>query len=195
MSPEPQRPDIARDLLAGVQAAERNWHLPVAERAKATAAEISTMRHLDRANAHVLRRIVLTHGWPGRSLVGEEAARAAWLIALHADDDPAFQLSALRLINEAVRHGEATLQQWAHLYDRCCVHQGRPQLYGTQHRYGPAGLVPHPIAEPHNLDARRASVGLPPYAERAERIRRHHTGHPTTDPPGPAEPLTGRCSA
>lgn len=36
-------------------------------------------------------------------------------------------------------------------------------------------LKPHPIAAPEKLDSRRSQVGLPPFADQAERPRRHHT--------------------
>lgn len=40
-------------------------------------------RHGDRLTA-----ITTEHGWPTASTVGEEAARAAWLVAQHAADRP-----------------------------------------------------------------------------------------------------------
>ncbi len=115
------------------------------------------------------------HGWPGRTLVGVDAARAAWLIALHADDVE-FQKLALAELADAATAGEAEPAQWAHLYDRCCAIAGIPQLFGTQFRYGPEGIQPYPIAEPDTLGRRRAQYGLEPYAAKAESLRRHHAG-------------------
>ncbi|WP_411142326.1 DUF6624 domain-containing protein [Streptomyces sp. x-80] len=174
-----QRPDIGRDLLARAEAARRHWRLPAPRHAHLSDVEADAMKHVDRANTQVLRRIVAEHGWPGRTLVGEEAARAAWLIALHADDYEV-QKALLRVLTEAVRQGEATQAQWAHFFDRCCVQEGRPQIYGTQHRYGPAGIEVLPIHEPDRLDARRAGVGLPPYAVSSQALHQHHT-EPDTD--------------
>ena len=51
--------------------------LSVAERMEAA--------RIDVANTDRLRAITAEHGWPGRALVGEEGAEAAWLIAQHAD--------------------------------------------------------------------------------------------------------------
>jgi hypothetical protein len=47
------------------------------------------IRQLDRRNAKRLDEIVDAHGWPGKSLVGEDGAHAAWLIAQHAVHDRA----------------------------------------------------------------------------------------------------------
>ncbi|MER6379931.1 DUF6624 domain-containing protein [Streptomyces sp. NPDC001127] len=85
----------------------------------------------------MLRRIVTDHGWPGKTLVGEDGAEAAWHLALHADYDPALQQLALGLLAAAVEEGEATIQQWAHLRDRCSVNAGQPQVFGTQHCRSP----------------------------------------------------------
>ena len=174
-SPGPSRPDIARDLLAHAESARAAWRIPAIQRPATPADELATMRTAERDSAQALRDIVAEIRWPGRSLVGDEACQAAFMIALHADHDTAFQNALLRLLHEAARNGEATAAQWAHLHDRCLVHSARQQLYGTQHWFSPDGrLEPHPIADPGNLEARRAKVGLPPFAEAAERLRRHH---------------------
>ncbi|MFD4482377.1 DUF6624 domain-containing protein [Streptomyces sp. NPDC058257] len=177
MTKEPQRPDIARDLLDRAGKA-REYRSKLA-RAELSQSEAAMGRHADHANAQILRRVMADHGWPGTSLVGEEAAEGAWQIVLHADHVPDFQRLALRAMTTAVEHGEATIQQWAHLHDRTNINSGHPQIYGTQYRYGPAGVEPLPIHEPENVDARRASVGLPPMsAAFAEVRRRHHTREP-----------------
>ncbi|WP_274558099.1 DUF6624 domain-containing protein [Streptomyces spiramyceticus] len=179
MTTKPHRPDIARDLLARAEAARQ--YRSKFTRGQLSQLEIDMGRHGDHSNASVLRRVVEKHGWPGRSLVGEYAADAAWQIALHADQETDFQRLALRLIATAVERGEATIQQWAHLYDRCCINAGQRQVYGTQHRYGDAGVEVLPVREPEHLDARRASVGLPPFATAHEAVRRRHAREPETD--------------
>jgi len=42
------------------------------------------MEDVHRRNARDLLAIVREHGWPGRTLVGEEAMHAAWLVLQHA---------------------------------------------------------------------------------------------------------------
>lgn len=172
MTTEPQRPDIARDLLDRASTA-REYRSKLAG-AELSEAEAAMGRHIDHANTQALRRVMADHGWPGRSLVGEEAAAGAWQIALHADHLPDFQRLALRTLATAVEHGEATIQQWAHLRDRANINSGDRQIFGTQYRYGSAGIESLPIHEPEHLDARRASVGLPPYSAALADVRRRH---------------------
>lgn len=62
-----------------------------------------TARHGDRLN-----EIMDEYGWPTAELVGEEAARAAWLIAQHADRQLDVQRRALRLMRQAVSAGSAS---------------------------------------------------------------------------------------
>ncbi|HEX4954216.1 MAG TPA: DUF6624 domain-containing protein [Thermoanaerobaculia bacterium] len=125
------------------------------------------MEALHRANAAQLREIVTAHGWPGRSLVGEEAAEAAWLIVQHAIGEPVFQREMLAVLQVEAQKGEVPAWQVAKLEDRVRSFEGRPQRYGTQFDWDEAGqMSPWPeIEEPEAVDERRAAVGLPPLAE------------------------------
>lgn len=121
-------------------------------------------RRIDAQNADRLRQILSDHGWPGKSLVGDQGAHDAWLIAQHADRDPAFQRQALELLAEAVAHGEAKPRELAYLTDRVRVNEGREQVFGTQMRPDENGVpVPAPIEDPERLDERRTRVGLGPF--------------------------------
>ena len=48
----------------------------------------------DADNTAFMRQVLAKCGWPRRSVVGEEAARAAWLLTQHADMDPQYQVLA-----------------------------------------------------------------------------------------------------
>ena len=123
-------------------------------------------RRIDAQNADRLRQILSAHGWPGKSLVGEQGAHDAWLIAQHADHDPAFQRQALDLLAAAVAQGEASTRDLAYLTDRVRVNERREQVYGTQMRPDENGLpVPAPIEGREGLDERRAEVGLEPFEQ------------------------------
>jgi Family of unknown function (DUF6624) len=87
---------------------------------------------IDVANTDRLRAIIAEHGWPGRVLVGDEGAEAAWLIAQHADSQLDFQREALALLERAVHDGDAPASHLAYLTDRVRMNEGRPQLFGTQ---------------------------------------------------------------
>ncbi|WP_306323901.1 MULTISPECIES: DUF6624 domain-containing protein [unclassified Streptomyces] len=118
-----------------------------------------TTRHGDR-----LGEIMDAHGWPTADLVGEEAARAAWLIAQHADRQLDVQRRALGLLAEAVAAGSATPRELAFLRDRTLVNEGREQIYGTQIAGVRDGApIPWPCAEPDRMDELRAEVGIEPF--------------------------------
>ncbi|GHF55552.1 hypothetical protein GCM10010218_41360 [Streptomyces mashuensis] len=119
-----------------------------------------TARHGDRLN-----EIMDAYGWPTARLVGEDAARAAWLVAQHADRQLDVQRRALELLGGAVADGEAAPRDLAFLLDRTRVNEGREQVYGTQIAGIADGApVPWPCEDPERMDARRAEVGIEPYA-------------------------------
>jgi len=118
------------------------------------------------SNAARLQAIMAEIGWPTERLVGERAAKAAWLIAQHAISLPDFQRSCLTFLAEAARERMVPLWQPAMLEDRIRVFEGRPQLYGSQLEPDAHGkLQPHAIEDPERVDERRHAVGLEPLAE------------------------------
>nr|WSX21134.1 hypothetical protein OG690_15730 [Streptomyces tubercidicus] len=165
----PQLPYVADELLRRL--ATDQYARGVRDDGSTAAPDFDLMRTVDADNTAALQRIIDEHGWPGHSLVGEQAANAAWLIAQHADLE--FQLRALVLLRDAVDRDEATPTQLAYLTDRCLLHQQLPQLYGTQYRDLGDGRGPQlwDVADPDTLDARRAEVGLGPQAEYETAIR------------------------
>ncbi|WP_327669440.1 MULTISPECIES: DUF6624 domain-containing protein [unclassified Streptomyces] len=180
---DPLRPDLARELIArSTQSAERRAKRL---RNQLDAVQLGQGRHADHADTKVLRRVLAEHDWPGHRLVGAEAARAAWSLALHADDDADFQRAATTLLERAVQDGDARVQHWAHLYDRTLVNSGRPQEFGTQQVLTARAVELCSVRAPGSLDQRRASVGLPPIAAALETVRRrlaqdHQTGDSST---------------
>ena len=124
------------------------------------------MERVHLRNAAALEKILDEHGWPGRTMVGDEGSEAAWLIAQHAISRPDLQRRCRDLLDHAVVNGEAPPWQAAHLIDRIRVNEGKPQLFGTQYDWDESGeLAPHPIEAPAEIDARRAEAGLVPLAD------------------------------
>ncbi len=120
----------------------------------------------DAARTARLAEILDEHGWPTYDLVGEDGEDAAWAIAQHSDQDPAFQRRALELLRAAVPQGQASPGNLAYLEDRVAVGAGRPQTYGTQVGCGPDGATPAtPLADEDAVDQLRAEAGLRPYAD------------------------------
>jgi hypothetical protein len=126
---------------------------------------------VDSANTGWLGELLATRGWPGRTLVGDEGALAAWLLAQHADRDPGLQQAFLGALREAVAAGEASPAHLAYLEDRVRLNAGQPQWYGTQFIHEGGELAPYPIEDPERLDKRRAEAGLEPFAAYEARLR------------------------
>lgn len=133
-----------------------------------------------------LKEVVAKLGWPGKTLVGKDGAKAAWLLVQHADAAPDFQKQCLALMERAVAAGEASEVDYAYLYDRVAVHEHRPQRYGTQFSDG----EPDPIEDPAHVDERRKALGLPTMAEYAEQMRRMYGSGAVAPPSEQAQWVT-----
>ncbi len=123
------------------------------------------MESVHRRNAARLREVLARVGWPGRALVGDDGASAAWRIVQHAIGEPTLLRGCLPLLQEAAARGEADPAEVAMLEDRIRVYEGRPQRYGTQYDWNDDGSAMVPmvgIEAPESLAERRAAVGLPP---------------------------------
>jgi len=164
--------DLRRELLAMVASDQEAREALIRGGIESPDAVSSAkVADIDRKNLVVIRRIIETRGWPGRSLVGEDGAQAAFLLVQHADAAPEFQKRCLPLIDAAFRAGEATGQDFALLTDRVLRADGKPQRYGTQVRVENGRLVVPPVEDEANLEPRRASVGLPPMKEYLDALR------------------------
>lgn len=120
---------------------------------------------VDEQNTAWLKDDIAKNGWFLISRDGPDADNAAWLMAQHADQDLPFQKQILALIEPLVARHESNAKNYAYIYDRVAVNEKRPQRYGTQGRCTEAGAwEPRETEKPGGLDARRASVGLPPEA-------------------------------
>jgi regulator of replication initiation timing len=119
---------------------------------------------IDHKNILQLEAIIKQYGWLNRSLVGQEASGAAFLIIQHAA--LSYQKRYFQLIQEAAAKNEAQPSDAAMLEDRILTHEGKKQIYGTQLRINneTSKLELFPIEDEENVDARRASVGMPPLA-------------------------------
>lgn len=118
---------------------------------------------VDDTNRERLKEIVRVYGWPLISMVGKEAASAAWLLAQHSDPEPQFQAECLSIM-ENLSSDEIARDELAFFEDRVRVNQGLPQIYGTQFYKRDGVFGPRPIEDPEHLDERREEVGLGSFA-------------------------------
>jgi hypothetical protein len=143
---------------------------------------IAEQREVDEANLQRLDEIVAEYGWPGKTLVGEEASNVARMLVQHADLER--QKRYLPTLKSAASVGEASAWGVAMLEDRIRVRGGQNQLYGSNFERGPDGKC-HvtPIDDPSHVDERRHAVGLPPMAEYLREIE-EQLGKPCLMEPG-----------
>jgi len=125
--------------------------------------------HLE--NAALLEQVFDAIGWPDRGRLEDDGAAAAFIILQHAISRPDVQRRGLALMLDAIPRGDANMMDAAYLSDRIAVFEGRPQLYGTQFDWFDGALSPSPLADPDDVEHRRASVGLPPLAEVTASLR------------------------
>ncbi|AVR96270.1 DUF6624 domain-containing protein [Pseudoduganella armeniaca] len=157
----PREPALRAELLAMMAQDQSTLDL-----------QTSDPQAFEAIQAHFQERIngiVAQHGWPTVSLVGEDGAKAAWLLVQHRDADRPYQLRILELMAPLVKTGEVSDANYAYLYDR--TH--RPQRYGTQGRCvreGRGGWEPFIIEDLPALHERRRDMGLPPIADYAARF-------------------------
>jgi Family of unknown function (DUF6624) len=170
------RPDLRAELLRRVE------H----EQAARRAGDMAAATRLDAANLPWLKRVIAEHGWPGRSLVGEDGAHAAWLLVQHATGDQAFQAHCLELLTAAAAQDEASQAAVAYLTDRVLMLAGEPQVYGTQLTGRDGQWVPKRLRDPGRVGELRAAAGLGPLAGYVADFR--------SDTP-PPEPAVTSCPA
>ncbi|MFF1690605.1 DUF6624 domain-containing protein [Streptomyces sp. NPDC058254] len=180
---EPQLPCMADELRRRM--AEDQYARGIRGAGQNVSADSDLLRIVDEANTRALARILETYGWPGITLVGQEAATAAWLIAQHAPLE--LQLRALPLLAEAAAHGQAPAWHVAYLSDRILMRQDQPQVYGSQYcdRDDGQGMRLWPLVDPDRVDERRTTVGLGPIAEYEAQIRATYAHTPTAPTSSP----------
>ncbi|QJW99006.1 DUF6624 domain-containing protein [Frigoriglobus tundricola] len=163
-----KNPKLREELLARVEKEQAARHRIIEANAagkKLNPTEFAQVLGLDKDNREWLKGVVEKHGWPGKSLVGEDGAHAAWLLVQHADPDLPFQKKCLDLMKAVVKAGEVEKKDLAYLTDRVLSNEGKKQLYGTQLVQADGRMVPKPIEDEDKVDERRKEVGLQSLAE------------------------------
>ena len=166
------RPELRMELLA---MSDKDQQLRMGRRSASGAPSRETMAQIadvDAQNTARMHEIIDEYGWPSRSMVGDDGASAAWLLVQHADRDNTFQRRCLELMKPLVDSVEVSAVDVAYLTDRIRMHEGKPQLYGTQFRRSNNDWDPYPIEDPDRVDERRAALGLPTLAEYKKQLMR-----------------------
>lgn len=106
----PTDPELRGELLRMKDADQAVRDLPLT-----TEGEERVLSAVDAVHTARLKAIVAARGWPTLARVGEDAADAAWLLAQHADKDPAFQRSVAEAMEPLVATGRVRAFSYVYL--------------------------------------------------------------------------------
>ena len=158
-----QEPQVVAPEIAALQAELKE--MVTEDQAVRTTSVLSDskMKQIAEKDLPELRRIYEKYGWPRISVVGKGAAGDYWLLVQH--QDLAFQKQLLPALQRAVEEGEASKVNYAYLYDRVMVNEGKPQHWGTQGECKDGKAVMQPVDDPAGLQQRRDELQLQPLDE------------------------------
>ena len=131
---------------------------------------------IDVLHTERLKKILAVHEWMTISTFGEKADSDAWLLAQHADHDPAFQESCLRILERLVPLGETSKRHYAYLYDRVALKsEGGKQKYGTQARIQGDQFELCPVeGSLRDVNERRREMGLETVEEYLKELKQFY---------------------
>lgn len=173
-----------RDELLRRQDADKEARLAVF---RGEPGALALTMQIDDENATWLHSILSEWGWPGYSLVGDDGAHAAWLIAQHSDRHASLQKRCLILLQQAVAAGEASAADMAFLTDRVLLASGERQIYGNQMTTRNGKYAACRLNDPEAVNVRRAMVGLGTLEEYLDRALEMY------GTPSPARVLCPNC--
>ncbi len=116
------------------------------------------MHYIDNKNIQFMLELKPKGRWFSIKEIGDESAMYAFLIMQHADAK--IQQKYYPELKAAMQSGELPKSEFALFDDRVRVKNGQKQLYGSQFHCEYKKLVPFPIDDIANIDARRISMEL-----------------------------------
>jgi hypothetical protein len=157
------------------QGGEQVWGpLSPGAKARVDTALNTQMCATDGANTAWLKADIAANGWFLISTSGEQASSTAWLMAQHADRDPAFQKQVLALLEPLVATGETSAANYAYLWDRVATGEHKPQRYGTQGRCVAKDVwEPFELEDPDRIEALRVEADIGSLSEYASHMHRY----------------------
>lgn len=126
---------------------------------------------VDRSNTKKVKKIISQYGWEIIEVLSKKAKRSLLLIVEHANENPEFQKSALKVFLSYYQKGLIKGQNLAILTDKILVAENKGQLYGTQVKIKDGTVTVYPIKDEDGLDERRKSLNLPTMPEYLKRLK------------------------
>ena len=116
-------------------------------------------------------QILNSSPWPGKSLVGDEAA-SAWILLVKTYLTAQQQLDLMPVIAAGLNNGEiAKDNDLAAFVDRLRIRVGQPQLFGTQLTEQNGFIVLFPLQSEERVDAFRREYGMDPLKDHLRAIQ------------------------
>jgi hypothetical protein len=128
----------------------------------------------DSLNTLRVIEIIEEYGYPGKTLVGDQAS-STFLVIQHADLE--VQEKYLPILVKAAEAGELQYASLALLIDRVNMRNNKPQIYGSQLQRNEetGGWIFYSIEDEKNVNKRREKVGLGPLEDYAQRFGLDYT--------------------
>ena len=144
-------------------------HLPVAEANAVRGRALGLAHAIDLENQAALIALAPSARWFTFEDYGEEASRAAFYIVQHANVD--LWRIYVPLLEPLVGTGQIDDAQYALMYDRLAINEGRPQRYGSQYTCeGRQSRLAPLETDEATVDERRAAMGMVSMADNAKRF-------------------------
>ncbi len=155
--PEPEYP-------AEIRALRRRLRSMVTEDQNARLAfNLKRADAVDAKNRTEVLRIFDRYGWVTSSLAGKDAAHNFWLLVQH--QTPEIQRRLLPALEKAAKDGNASMSDYAYLYDRVQMGLGKPQHWGAAVKCEEGKPVLYPVDDPSGLEERRKELYMLPVRE------------------------------
>jgi tetratricopeptide (TPR) repeat protein len=125
---------------------------------------------LKKRNIRSIEKIIMKHGYPGKSLVGNKMSSIAFLVVQHSNQKTMEKL--LPILQKAADNGELPKSSLALLIDRIKMKNGEKQIYGTQiadNENGESAL--YPVENYETINVRRKEMGMEPIEDYLESMK------------------------
>jgi hypothetical protein len=129
------------------------------------------MEQVDAKNYPEVEIIYKKYGWTPISVFGKKASSAYWLLVQHQDSHLDLQQGVLKAMQAAVETGEASKVDYAYLYDRVMMNEGKLQHWGTQTTCKNGNAVMNPVDDPAGLEQRRNELAFMPLDKYLESLK------------------------
>lgn len=149
-----------RDILVSLKNSDIEFRTRLLEAGSLYEGYNKDMETIHNKNAEKLDEIISKYGWPGKTLVGEEGADAAVMIAQHSISKPNLQRKFLECIKIAVEENEALPIHEACLEDRILYNEGMPQKCGMLFEWNENGEFVADVEDINLANQRRKRLGI-----------------------------------